>query len=139
MDIDLTPPDCLFDVLKKASNATLTFYLAGGDPVIDSETGNVLPSANTPTTIQATCHFERMPQHIAEQYKKAQDQRMLYVRGRAVDPTSFPAGIGHLSEGTATINGRTGKTILLNPEISPYVETALGTHFYLLFIEGEAR
>ena len=137
--LDLTPPDCLFDTIKENSNATLTFYLSSGTATVDPETGNVHPSKNTPTTIAATCHFERLPQHLAEQYKKGQDQSLLYLRGRAVDPIEFPTGVGHLSEGTIAINGRTGKCILLNPEINPYIKTALGTHFHALLIEGEAR
>ena len=134
---DLSPPNCLFDQIKSAANAVLTFYLSSGVATVDPITGNVHPATNTPTSISATCHFQRVPQYIHEQYYKGQDQKLLYLRGRAVDPVNFPDGVGHLSEGTLTINGRTGKCVLLNPEINPYTGTSLGTHFYLVFIEGE--
>lgn len=135
--IDLTPPDCLFEQLKVAANATLTFLIAGSGESTTSPTGNPIPATPETTKIEAICHFDKKPNGINEQFMKGVDQRIVWISGRCINPKSFPAGVTHLKEGTIVINGRTGKIKLFNPHLNPHISDTLGMEFYATFLEGE--
>lgn len=137
--VDLTPPQCLFDQMAVSKNATLTFPIAGDTTnSTTSATGNIIPATPQITSIEAICHFTKKPNDVNEQFHKGQDQKALWISGRCISPKSFPGGIGHLSEGTIVVNGRSGKCILYNPHMNPYVLDSLGEEFYAVFLEGEA-
>ena len=114
----------------RIKNAVLTFET--NSVVIDPDTGQPKIGKGIEITLEAIVHEDR--DRNQDEYFAGKDQKIQLVRGRLVNPKTFPPEITHLQEGYATIDGRTGKFILELYSQNPYVGNVLGTKFNGKFI-----
>ena len=130
MTINFKPPESLFTPLLENQNAVLTFET--NNIVIDPDTGQAKIGKGAEISLEAIAHSDS--DRNEDEYFAGKDQKIQLVRGRLVNPKTFPPEITHLQEGYATIDGKTGKFILELYSQNPYVGDILGTKFNGKFI-----
>ncbi len=119
----------LREPLLKNKNATLLFKVSTGVTGLDEDGNSIVQTEKI--TFEAIIH----PLKTEDGYFEGGDRKSLKVRGRLVDPLSFPNTIKHLQTGRATINGRSGDFTLYLMTQNPYTQSNLGDEFEGIFNE----